>query len=116
MRKVTQDICQHILLVVILSLAFAGFTARTGKAQADAAITPQAQQVIELMRERKRAYLQSDAQAWGSHVAEQCSFIQAGGRLLTKAQFIAEMGPFVGYTFSAVISEVRAAELETLSS
>jgi Domain of unknown function (DUF3471) len=110
MRMVTRDIFQRILQVAILSLAGVGFTARPGRAQADAAVTPQAQQVIEFMRERKHAYERLDASAWGIHVAEQCSFIQAGGRALGKSQFIAEMVPFVGYTFSAVVSDVRAAE------
>jgi len=110
MRLLTRDILQHIFQVAILSLAFVGFTARPGRAQADAAVTPQAQQVIEFMRERKHAYERVDASAWGKHVAEQCSFVQAGGRVLGKAQFIAEMVPFVGYTFSAVVSDVQAAE------
>jgi hypothetical protein len=108
MRLLTRDILQHIFQVAILSLAFLGFTARPGRAQADAAVTPQAQ-VIEFMRERKHAYERVDASAWGKHVAEQCSFIQAGGRVLGKAQFIAEMVPFVGYKFSAVVSDVQAA-------
>jgi Domain of unknown function (DUF3471)/Domain of unknown function (DUF4440) len=110
MHMVARDIFQHILQIAILSLAFVGSTVRPGRAQADAAVTPQAQQVIEFMRERKHAYERVDASAWGMHVAEQCSFIQAGGRVLGKAQFIAEMVPFVGYTFSAVVSDVQAAE------
>ena len=65
MRMVTRDIHHHILQVVSLSLAFVGFTARPGRAQATAAITPQAQQVIEFMRERKHAYERSDASALG---------------------------------------------------
>ena len=111
MRMVTRDIFQHIVQVAILTLGFVGFTMRPGRAQADAAVTPQAQQVIEFMRERKHAYERVDASAWGMHVAEQCSFIQAGGRVLTKAQFMAEMVPFIGYTFSAVVDDVRATEV-----
>jgi len=110
MHNLRREIHQHILYVAILSLAFAGFTARPGNAQSDAAMTPQAQQVIKFMRERKHAFERVDASAWGRHVAEQCSFIESGGRVLTKAQLMAEMVPFVGYTFSAAISDVRAAE------
>jgi hypothetical protein len=109
-RKVTRDIYERILNVTILSLAFVGFTARPGKAQADAAITAQAQQVIEFMSERKHAYERGDASAWGRHVAEQCLFVKAGGRVSSKAQFMATMEPFVRYTFSALVDDVRAAQ------
>lgn len=104
-----RDIFKHTLQVANLSLAFVGFTASLGKAQS-IAIRPPAQQVIEFMRERKHAYERNDTSAWGRHVADQCTFIQAGGRVLSKAQFIAEMAPFVGYTFSGVVDDVRAAE------
>jgi hypothetical protein len=116
MRLMTRDIYQRILHVAILNLAFVGFTARPAKAQDDVAITPQAQQVIEFMRERKHAYERGDASSWGLHVAEQCVLIEAGGRVLSKAQRMAEMGPmakmepFVGYTFSAVVNDVRTAK------
>jgi hypothetical protein len=114
MRIVNRNVYQYILRVVILSFAFAGFTARPTKAQETPPITPQAQQVIEFMRERKNAYLQGNASTWGRHVAEQCLFIQAGGRVVSKPQFIAEMKPFVGYTFSAIINDVRAAEFGSI--
>lgn len=116
MDLVTRDIYRPILLVSILSLALVGFTARPRKARADAVMTPQAQQVIEFMRERKHSYERGDASTWGMHVAEQCILIEAGGRVLSKAQRIMEMRPtaktggFVGYTFSAEVSDVRAAD------
>jgi hypothetical protein len=99
---------ERFVLLFLTTLAFVGFTASPGRAQADAAATPETQRVTEFMRARKHAYEQVDAAAWGMHVAEQCSFIEAGGRVLSKAQFIAEMVPFVGYTFSAVVSDVQA--------
>jgi len=108
MRIVTRDIFQPILQAAILSLAFVAFNASPGRAQADAAAIPETQRVTEFMRARKHAYEQVDAAAWGRNVAEQCSFIEAGGRVLGKSQFIAEMLPFVGYTFSAVVSDVQA--------
>lgn len=76
-------------------------------AQNDSSITPQAQQVIKFMSERKHAYERGDASAWGRHVAEQCLFVEAGGRVSSKDQFLAGMEPFVGYTFSAVVDRVR---------
>jgi hypothetical protein len=116
MHMMTRNIYEPALHVAILSLAFVGFAARPGKAQAGAAITPQAQQVITFMRERKLAFERGDASAWGRHVAERCLLIEAGGRTLGKAQRMAEMGPFVGYTFSAVVNDVRAPSSETPSS
>ena len=115
-RIVTRNIYQYILHVAIVSVAFAGFTACAWKAQADAPITPQAQQIIEFMRERRHSFERGDASAWGMHVAERCVLIEAGGRVLSKAQRMAEIRPvagteaFVGYTFSAVVSDIRATD------
>ena len=107
-----RNICRHILRVAFAGVAFVAFSAHSGMAQSNPAVTvsPQAQQLIEFMRERKHAYEQSDAATWGKHVADQFLFIQAGGRVLGKAQFITEMAPFVGYKFSAVTGDVQAAE------
>jgi Domain of unknown function (DUF3471) len=102
-------ISEHIMKVAILSVAFVGFAASPAKAQTVATTASPVQQVIQFMHERKQAYERSDPLAWGQHVAEQCTFIQVG-RVLSKAQFIAEMAPFVGYTFSGIVDDVRAAE------
>jgi hypothetical protein len=55
MRMLTRDIYSYLLKIAILSLVIAGFTARSGKAQADATSPPRAQLVIDFMRERKHA-------------------------------------------------------------
>jgi hypothetical protein len=67
------------------------------------------QQVIQFMRERKHAYETRDAAAWGRHVAEKCSFVEAGGRLSTKEQF-SSLEALVGYKMSVEVSDIRATE------
>jgi hypothetical protein len=67
------------------------------------------QLVTQYMRERKHAYETRDAVAWGRHVAEKCSFVEAGGRLSTKDQFSSLEG-LVGYKLSVEVSDVRATE------
>jgi hypothetical protein len=37
-------------------------------------------------------------------------FIEAGGRVSSKAQFMAGIEPFIGYTFSALVDDVRIGE------
>lgn len=81
-------------------------------ALAQVAATPNSasvQQVIQFMRERKRAYETRDAAAWGRHVAEKCSFVEAGGRLSTRSEF-SSMEGFVGYKMSVEVRDVRATE------
>jgi Domain of unknown function (DUF4440) len=69
----------------------------------------QIQQVIQFMRERKHAYETRDVAAWGRHVAEKCSLVEAGGRLSTKEQF-SSMEGLVGYKLSVEVSDIRATE------
>jgi hypothetical protein len=90
--------------------AIIGLCATIAVAQNDSVITPQAQRVIQFMRERKHAYERGDASAWGRHVSEKCTFIEAGGRVSSKAQFMAGIEPFIGYTFSALVDDVRIGE------
>jgi hypothetical protein len=52
--------------------AIIGLCATIAVAQNDSVITPQAQRVIQFMRERKHAYERGDASAWGRHVSEKC--------------------------------------------
>jgi hypothetical protein len=91
-------------MVLILVAAVAG-----GQAPAQQS-SPELRQVIEFMRERKHAYERTDVAVWGKHVAERCTFVEAGGRVLDKAEFVGEIKPFVGYTFTVVVEDVRAEE------
>lgn len=67
----------------------------------------QVKRVIQFTRDRKHAVERGDASAWGEHVAESCSFVEAGGRRSTKAQF-SHFEQFVGYKFYVELSDVRA--------
>jgi hypothetical protein len=60
------------------------------------------------MRDRKHAFERGDAAAC-AHADEKCSFVEAGGRLSNKGQF-SHLEPFIGYTFSAEVSEIRVSE------
>ena len=92
-----------IFLFVLRPEQFA--TAQVAPAQ----YSPQVQQVIQFMHERKHAYETRDAGAWGKHVADKCSFVEAGGRLTTKDEF-SSMEGFVGYKMSVEVSDIRATE------
>jgi hypothetical protein len=94
-------------------LAISMIVARPGKSGMAQVTSPQysaqVQQVIQFMRERKHAYETRDAAAWGRHVAEKCSFVEAGGRLSTKSEF-SSMEGLIGYKMSVEVSDVRATE------
>jgi hypothetical protein len=100
----------NVRRVLLVALLFALRPEHAATAQASSAqFSPQTQQVIQFMRERKHAYETRDVAAWRRHVADRCSFVEAGGRLSTKEQF-SSMEGLVGYKLSIEISDIRATE------
>ncbi|HEX4921815.1 MAG TPA: nuclear transport factor 2 family protein [Candidatus Bathyarchaeia archaeon] len=95
---------RFVLLYNFLAVAMYAPLALTQSAQ-----SPDIERVIQFTRERKQALERGDVVAWGAHVAEKCSFVEAGGRLSTKAQF-SHFEPFVGYKFYIEDSDFRAAD------
>ena len=101
---------RRIMQLSLLICVVAGLRSPFASGQAQSAqYSPQVQHVIQFMRDRKHAFERGDAAAWGAHVADKCSFVEAGGRLSNKAQF-SHLEPFVGYKFSAEVSDVRASD------
>lgn len=97
-----------IYLLSIMVVVLAALT-QASESPLRAEDSPQAKRVIQFMRDRKHAFERGDASAWGAHVAENCSLVEAGGRLSTKAQF-SHSEPFVGYKFYVEVSDVRASD------
>jgi hypothetical protein len=97
----------RVILAIVLVFVRSEIFAKSQAASAQ--FNPQVQQVIQFMRERKRAYETRDAATWGRHVAEKCSFVEAGGRLSTKEEF-SSLDGLVGYEMSVEVSDVRATE------
>ncbi len=105
----TALLCNLLTVFMCPPLALAQTSPSTTERALPAEYSPQVQRVIQFTRDRKQALERGDVVAWGAHVAEKCSFVEAGGRLSTKAQF-SHFEPFVGYKFYAEVSDIRAAD------
>ena len=100
-----KNLARALFALVLVALLPADIVVASGDDQGSSHVA----QVIQYMRERKHAYETRDVKAWGSHVAEKCFFVEAGGRLSTKEEF-SSMEGLAGYTLTIEISDIRATE------